>query len=144
MTSAERIREHVKHLQQRIERLRALQKTTLAEYAADADRRDLIEHNFRVAVESCSDLALLLAARLGLPEPAHRRDVFEVLANANRLSTDLAKTLADLTGLRNLLVHRYLTVEPILMLQHLQNDLQPLEQFAAIAISWAEELDKPS
>lgn len=46
MTSADRIREHVKHLRLRIERLRAWQTTTLEEYAADLDRRDVIEHNF--------------------------------------------------------------------------------------------------
>jgi uncharacterized protein YutE (UPF0331/DUF86 family) len=128
-------------LQHRIERLRTLQSTTLAEYAADSDRRDLIEHNLRVAIESCSDIALLLAARLGLPEPTHRRDVFGELANTHRLPTDLANTLAELTSLRNLLVHRYLTVEPVRMLQHLQSDLRPLEQFAAIAIGWADELE---
>ena len=94
MTSAERIREHVKHLQQRLERLRALQSVTLAEYAKDADKRDLIEHNYRIVAESCSDIALLLVARLGLPEPAHRREVFEVLKNANRLSAELAGKLA--------------------------------------------------
>ena len=143
MTSAERIREHVKHLRQRIERLRALQNTTLAEYTADSDRRDLIEHNFRIAIESCSDIALLVVAKLSLSEPAHRRDIFEVLANANRLPTELAQMLADLTSLRNRLVHGYLTVEPVLMLQHLQDDLQPLEQFAAVAIGWADELEKP-
>ena len=51
MTSAERIREHVKHLRLRIERLRALQQVALSEYATDYDKRDLIEHNFRIATE---------------------------------------------------------------------------------------------
>jgi uncharacterized protein YutE (UPF0331/DUF86 family) len=143
MTSADRIKEHVKHLQFRVERLRALQSTTLAEYAADFDRRDLIEHNFRIAIESCSDIALLLVARLGLPEPAHRRDVFGELADSGRLPHELATKLAELTSLRNLLVHRYLTVEPVRLLQHLREDLKYFEQFAATAIGWADELEKP-
>ena len=140
MTSAERIKEHVKHLQQRIERLRALQSTTLAEYAVNFDKHDLIEHNFRIAVENCSDIALLVNARLGLPEPARRRDVFVELANAGHLSIDLAQKLAELTSLRNRLIHQYLTVDPVIMLQHLRDDVKYFEQFAAIAIGWADEL----
>lgn len=142
MTSAERIREHVKHLRLRIERLRALQQVTLSEYATDYDKRDLIEHNFRIATESCSDIALLLVARLGLSEPSRRRDVFEELVKANRLEVQLARKLADVTSLRNRLVHQYLAVEPVLMLEHLQTDLEYFDQFAATAIGWADELDQ--
>jgi len=141
MSNAERIREHVKHLQQRLERLRALQSVTLAEYAKDADKRDLIEHNYRIVAESCSDIALLLVARLGLPEPAHRREVFEVLKNANRLSAELAGKLAEATSTRNRLVHQYLTIDPVKMLDHLQNDVKFFAELAAIAIGWADELD---
>jgi len=141
MSNAERIREHVKHLQQRLERLRALQSVTLAEYTKDADKRDLIEHNYRIVAESCSDIALLLVARLGLPEPAHRREVFEVLKNANRLSAELAGKLAEATSTRNRLVHQYLTIDPVKMLDHLQNDVKFFAELAAIAIGWADELD---
>ncbi|HKZ69384.1 MAG TPA: DUF86 domain-containing protein [Anaerolineales bacterium] len=128
-------------MQQRLERLRALQSVTLAEYTKDADKRDLIEHNYRIVAESCSDIALLLVARLGLPEPAHRREVFEVLKNANRLSAELAGKLAEATSTRNRLVHQYLTIDPVKMLDHLQNDVKFFAELAAIAIGWADELD---
>ena len=144
MTSAEHIREHVKHLQQRLEKLLALQGTTLAEYAADSDRRDLIEHNLRIAIESCSDIALLVVARLGLPEPAHRRDVYEALTNAGKLPKGLAQKLADLTSLRNRLVHRYMTVDPVTVLDHLHNSLKDIQELAGYAIGWADELERPS
>jgi len=104
----------------------------------------LIDHNFRVAVESCSDIALLLVARLGLSEPAHRRDVFSAVTKAGRLPVDLAHQLADLTSLRNRLVHQYMTVDPVLMLNHLHNSIKHIEQFAAFAIGWADELEKLS
>jgi uncharacterized protein YutE (UPF0331/DUF86 family) len=113
-------------LQQRLERLRALQSVTLAEYAKDADKRDLIEHNYRIVAESCSDIALLLVARLGLPD---------------RLSAELAGKLAEATSTRNRLVHQYLTIDPVKMLDHLQNDVKFFAELAAIAIGWADELD---
>jgi uncharacterized protein YutE (UPF0331/DUF86 family) len=144
MDSGERIKEHVKHLQFRVDRLRELQGTTLHQYATDFDKRDLIEHNFRVAIESCSDIALLVAARLKLREPQHRRDVYNTLAQANRLPKDLASKLADLTSLRNLLVHRYLAVEPTKMLKHLQEDLTVFDNFTSIAIGWSDEFDSDS
>ncbi|MBI4770118.1 MAG: DUF86 domain-containing protein [Chloroflexi bacterium] len=121
-----------------------MQAATLEDYAKDADTRDLIEHNFRVAVESCSDLALLYAAHLRLPEPARRRDVFATLSHADRLPTELAGKLAELASLRNRLVHQYLAVDPVLMLQHLRDDVKHFEQIAAVAIAWAEELDASS
>jgi predicted nucleotidyltransferase len=71
------------------------------------------------------------------------QDVFGELADAGRLPHDLAAKLADLTGLRNLLVHRYLTVEPVRLPQHLRDDLKYFEQFAAAAIGWADELEQP-
>jgi len=88
-----------------------------------------------------ADIALLLVARLGLPEPAHRREVFEVLKNANRLSAELAGKLAEATSTRNRLVHQYLTIDPVKMLDHLQNDVKFFAELAAIAIGWADELD---
>jgi uncharacterized protein YutE (UPF0331/DUF86 family) len=121
-----------------------LQVTTLQQYASDFDRRDLIEHNFRVAIESCSDIALLVTARLRLREPHYRRDVYDTLVQANRLSKDLANKLADLTSLRNLLVHRYLAVEPVKMLKHLHEDLTSFDDFTAIALGWADEFDSES
>ncbi len=141
MTNAERIREHVKHLRFRVDRLRELQGATLQQYATNFDKRDLIEHNFRVAIESCSDIALLVSARLGLREPEHRRDIYDTLAANNRITNELAKQLAELTSLRNLLVHRYLAVEPVKMLKHLKEDLTIFDQFMAMAVGWADEFE---
>jgi len=132
------MRERVEYLQGRIERLKRLQRCTLEEYLRDETLRDAVERNFQVAVECCTDIASHIIAGRGLRHPDKRRAVFQMLAQEGLLSWDRAGMMADLVGLRNRLVHLYLTVDPVKMYQYLQEDVAHLETFLAFVIGYLE------
>ena len=137
------MRERVRYLQERIERLKRLQQCSLEEYLRDETLRDAVERNFQVAIECCTDIASRIIAERGLQPPDKRRAVFQSLAQEGLLSWDYAGVMADLVSLRNRLVHLYLTVDPVKMYQYLQEDVTYLETFLAFAVGYLErEVDQ--
>ena len=140
MTSVERIKERVKHLHERIERLRIFQKTPQNDYLTDWFLQDAVERNFQVAIECCTDIAAYLIAVHGLKQPAERRGVFHVLSQAGWLDEDFADTMAQAVSLRNRLVHLYTTVEADKMYHYLQNDLAHFERFEAFALAAIDQI----
>ncbi|HEY83731.1 MAG TPA: DUF86 domain-containing protein [Chloroflexi bacterium] len=139
MTSAERIKQRVKHLHERVERLKSFQAYTLEEYLSDFKLRDAVERNFQVAIESCADIAGYLIAEYGLEQPIERRAVFYVLAGADILENDFADMMAQAVSLRNRLVHLYMTIEPAKMYYYLQNDVVHFERFEALTLAALDE-----
>ena len=85
----------------------------------------------QVAAECCLDLAHHLIADQGWKTPSTYREAFEILHKENVLDRETARQMALWAGLRNVLVHLYLEVEPERLYQILQEDLDQLESFAA-------------
>lgn len=129
----------MRHLRERIERLKSLKQCTFEEYLADDKLRDAVERNFQVAIECCTDIAGHLVAKRRLRQPADRKEVFQVLAQAGLLEKSYADVMTKAVGLRNLLVHFYMTVEPDKMYEYLQNDIPYFEQFEAYALGVLDE-----
>jgi len=126
-------------LHERIERLKRLRGLSFQAYIEDELKRDAVERNFQVAIESCADIAGQVLAELCLLRPDRRRDVFQVLAQNGLLPRDFADVMSNLVSVRNRLVHVYLTIDPVEMYRRLQQDIPHFETFEAIALGWIEE-----
>jgi uncharacterized protein YutE (UPF0331/DUF86 family) len=76
-------------------------------FATDLSRQDAAVLNIQRACEAALDLGyhLIRRERLGLPQTA--RDVFDLLAQAGWIDTELADTLKRMVGYRNIAVHDY-------------------------------------
>lgn len=76
-------------------------------FAVDFTRQDAAILNIQRACEAVLDIGHHLVRRdkLGLPQSA--RDVFDLLESAGWVSSDLANTLKNMVGFRNLAVHEY-------------------------------------
>jgi len=70
------------------------------------------ERALQVAIQACIDIGAQLVAERGLPPPDTYRGIFERLDGAGLLDGRLARQLGDAAGLRNILVHGYLDVDP--------------------------------
>jgi len=131
------MKERVLHLQERIKRLKQLQPTPREKFlSADSLVRDAVERNFQVAIECCLDIAKHVVVVREIERPNELREVFQALSKANFISADFAETMSKFGGMRNLLVHHYTTVDPVLMYQYLQEDIPHLEKFASIVLAF--------
>ncbi|MDA8336711.1 MAG: DUF86 domain-containing protein [Peptococcaceae bacterium] len=105
--------------------------TTLEEYAKlpDADflhNRERIRsarYSFIILAEAATNIAGHICARIFDKAPVTYGDSFSILAENNVLDQSLAARLGKMVGLRNLLVHRYETIDDRKMLEIMRNDL---------------------
>lgn len=74
-------------------------------------------------------LNIVADERLG--EPSTNRELFERLATAGWIDSDLAMRAANMAGFRNVLVHGYTEVDLAILEDVLVNHLQDLDRFVA-------------
>lgn len=98
------------------------------DFATDFTRQDAAILNIQRACEAALDMGqhLIRRNKLGLPQSA--RNVFDLLAQANWITPELAESLKKMVGFRNIAVHDYQTLLlPItvsVITQHLDEFLQ--------------------
>lgn len=82
-----------------------------AGFAASLSRQDAAILNVQRACEAALDMGqhLIRRERLGVPQSA--RDVFALLARAERIPQTLATALQHMVGFRNIAVHDYQTLQ---------------------------------
>lgn len=93
-----------------------------------------VKYSLQTAIEACIDLAYHISARKYGYAPSDARDAFERLAKAGLLPEESLKTYSAMIGFRNRLVHGYQQVNPETIARIVQEDLDDLEQFVAIAL----------
>jgi uncharacterized protein YutE (UPF0331/DUF86 family) len=71
-----------------------------------------LERALQLAAEAIFDIGHHVLAGRKLAVPAHYRDVLPALGRADVISHDLVQRLEGLAGLRNILVHDYIEVDP--------------------------------
>ncbi len=74
-----------------------------------------------------------IIAERKLRRPNTYRETFEILAENNIISNNLASQLSDLAGFRNVIVHIYWEIDLEEVYNVLQEDLQYLEVFYSLA-----------
>lgn len=121
-------------LEELLRDLRNLAETDSDSFLVDRGLQAQAERWLQLAAECVLDLALQLIAERGWATPATSKDAFAVLRREGVLSEELATRMQDWAGLRNLLVHLYLTVDHERLYQILATELQQLEDFARAVI----------
>ena len=129
MVDAERLRRRLAILERRLARLRRLRQLDRATYLDDLDAQALVERHLQVAIQAAIDVALHVVAEAGGSAPEDYGAAFTALAGLDVISDDLGGRLRLAAGMRNVLVHGYAEVEPLLVWESL-DDLGDLEELA--------------
>ena len=87
------------------------------------------ERYMQVAIQAVLDICNHIVADLGLEAPSEYRQVPEILAERKLLPVRLAKRMAAMIGLRNILVHEYLKLDRRLVYKAIKKDLGDFEKF---------------
>jgi uncharacterized protein YutE (UPF0331/DUF86 family) len=116
-------------LDQNLTFLRSLQSATLHDLTADYIRWNATLHLLQVAIEHVTDICAHLLAGTGLDAPDDNRQLILLAGRARILPYDFAERIAPMTGFRNVVVHEYLTVDPVKVDDMLHNRLDDFEAF---------------
>jgi uncharacterized protein YutE (UPF0331/DUF86 family)/predicted nucleotidyltransferase len=111
--------------------------------AEDRVLRAAVERWLQVAIESCIDLAYHVAADAGWPPSESARSAFLLLTSHGVIAHDLAERLGRAAGLRNLLVHDYVSVDLATLAHVVAHDLGDLRTFAAAIAALLPRAEEP-
>jgi uncharacterized protein YutE (UPF0331/DUF86 family) len=105
MTDAELIAKKLAFIETRVRELRELARPALL--GTDVREERFIAHTLQIALQAALDVASHIVSDERLGEPATNTALFDLLRDAGRLPPELAVTMRNVTGLRNVIVHGY-------------------------------------
>ena len=106
----------------------------------DYDMLSIAERNLQIAIQICLDVGNHIISALGLREPESYGDIFTILSEAGILPKEFAEKIRVMAGLRNILVHEYLIIEPAQIYKHLQQ-VNDFLDYARYIIEYMEKLE---
>lgn len=129
MVDAEVVERRVREIGRRLAALRSLRAGGRAGFDTDAGVRAQVERHLQVGIQSAIDVAFHILADESDQAPDDYGSAFVLLAEEGVLPADLADRLRLAAGLRNLLVHAYLDIDPDRLWGTLEH-LDDLDEFA--------------
>lgn len=129
MVDPEAVRRRLRQIDRRVQRAREVAARGRDAFLAAEGLRAQAERHLQVAIQAAIDVAVHVVAEETGATPETYGQAFELLGAAGALDDDLAADLRRAAGLRNVLVHGYLDVDPEQVWDHLAR-LDVLERFA--------------
>lgn len=137
MVDAEVVRRRLREIDRRLGWLRSIHEAGRTPFLGDPGVQAQAERHLQLAIQSCIDIALHAVSESTAETPEDYGSAFVILSRAGMLDAALADRLRLATGLRNVLVHGYLDVDPERVWDQLGR-LDDLEAFALAALALVE------
>jgi len=104
----------------------------LADMRQDIRQQRFVEHTLQIAIQAALDVASHLVSDARLGEPRTNRELFDLLARGSVISAQLAGTLKNMAGFRNILVHGYQDVDLAIVRDIVEHRLDDLLAFVGV------------
>lgn len=127
MTDQDLVSKKLAFMETCLRELRALAQPDLLE--SDLKERRFAEHTLQVCIQAMQDISSHVVSSARLGEPASNIDLLSILAREKWLEQMLSLRLKAAVGFRNILVHGYTAVDPLILKDVLQNRLGDLDDF---------------
>lgn len=138
MVDPETVWRRLREIDRRVGALREVQAEGRQRFLDDEGLQAQAERHLQLAIQSAVDVAVHLLAEESARTPEDYGAAFRLLVDLGVVDEELAERLARAAGLRNILVHAYLDVDPEQVWDHLHR-LGDLEHFAAAVQSYGED-----
>jgi uncharacterized protein YutE (UPF0331/DUF86 family) len=98
----------------------------------DIRERRFVEHTLQLAIQAALDVASHIVSDERLGEPRTNRELFDLLERGGWVAPELAGTLRNMVGFRNVLVHGYDAVDLAVVEDVLRRRLGDLLEVVAV------------
>jgi uncharacterized protein YutE (UPF0331/DUF86 family) len=129
MTDADLIEKKLAFIETCVRELRQLSQPE--RIASDVREERFVAHTLQIAIQAALDVASHIVSAKRLSEPQTNRELFDLLQRDHWLSPQLAETMRQIVGFRNIVVHGYQSVDPRIMRDIVENRLHDLLAFTA-------------
>lgn len=125
----EAIMPRIDGIRKNIAKLRKLGELPLEEFKT-GDSFDLVQHNLRMALEGVFHIGTHILSRLPGGRAVEYREIALKLGECGIVDRQFAQEkLAPMAKLRNLLVHQYADIDPVIIYNIVHDYLQDIEQY---------------
>jgi len=100
-----------------------------ADIPKDLRTERFAEHTLQIAIQAAQDAASHIVSDDHLGEPKTNKQLFDLLARHGWLPDGMAEVLKRMVGFRNLLVHGYEVVDPVIVQDIVEHGLADLQSF---------------
>lgn len=140
MVDKERVTRLLDQVRADVDRLRAFATRDRDALLADDTAMNAMKYCFVTAIEGCTRVAHHVIASEAWSAPDTNAAAVRELSTRGVITRDVGEALADATGFRNVLVHRYTEVDDGRVVDHV-GEIGDLEQFVAQVATWLDSQD---
>jgi len=123
------VRRHLLALDQALQTLRQHQGRSVEALRSSREERWVVERGLQLCIQNVLDVATHVAASEGRDVPDYATAI-DLLAEFEILPADFAARFRAVAGLRNVIVHGYLDVDPAIVHRLLNERLEDFAEFA--------------
>ena len=138
MVEKELLSRKLSRLRSYIDVLKQSEDITWEKYRSDLRTKAFVERYLHLAIEEVIDIANHLVSFNRWREPTGYRDLFSILSEHGVIGGEYLTTFQNMASFRNMLVHRYETVDDDLVFGLFKKRLDDFELFIRSVADWAE------
>jgi uncharacterized protein YutE (UPF0331/DUF86 family) len=113
------VKTRIRKIEECVAELRGIKKIPERTFLTSRSVRAATERLLQVAIQSLLDIGSHLIAERGFREAESYADIIDILGEAKVIPKAFAGRIRGMAGLRNILVHDYLEVDPKELRRHL-------------------------
>jgi len=121
MANPEIINERLREIDKNLTLLEELKATSLDKFCADPKTIKCVERCLQISIQCILDICHHIIVGNGWTRPKDNKEAILVVSQNGIIPSDFANRILPMAGLRNLLVHEYIKIDPKQIYQHLQN-----------------------
>ncbi|OPY24858.1 MAG: hypothetical protein A4E27_01120 [Methanobacterium sp. PtaU1.Bin242] len=104
--------------------------TSEKELLEDYLLKSAIERNLQLAIESALDIGEVIISSEDLEKPEDYRSIIIILGKEGIIPVQFAERFSEAAKLRNILVHMYTEIDPAMISQIMENNLDDFDKYA--------------
>ena len=136
MVDKELVSRKLSQLRGYVDELRRAKDITWAKYRSDLRAKAFVERYIHLAIEEVIDIANHLVSFYQWREPTSFCDLFTILEEHGVLPADQLPLFQNMASFRNVLVHRYESVDDELVFGIFKNRLGDFDRFIELVSQW--------
>jgi len=128
MVNKEIINERLREIEENLEILEEIKTTDKDKFCSDPKIFKLAERCLELSIQALLDICHHIISANNWQKPKSNYQAIEIIAEGKVIPREFAKKIAPMAGLRNILIHEYIKIDPAIIYQHIQ-DLGDFYQF---------------
>lgn len=119
----------IDELNQYLDELEKIKPQDYKEYENSIEKKRACERLLQISIESIIDICNILISSLKLGLPSDEEDMFKKLEKKKIITKNMTNILINMKGFRNILVHKYGTIQDELVFELLSEKLEDFDKF---------------